>query len=161
MTFVPTGLPIPIPLFYEKLAWDLKNVIGLEIATHWSYPKPTPSIFGFIALFGQLIDFFTKPDYLLHQQVPPEGMALEFKVGRNAISLPSYLGGIELGVREPLPTLNVYESTARLLDALKTGDAGLLIQAIPLRYQDQWIRIGRRELRFGPLFLEAAWCITT
>lgn len=158
---VPTGLPIPIPLFYRELAWDLKSVVGLELATHWSYPKPAPSIFGFVALFGKLIDFFTKPDYLLHQQTPPAGMALEFTVGRNAIALPPYLGGLELGLKEPLPALDIYQSTARLLDALKTGNASYLIQAIPLRYEEQWIRIGQHELRFGPLFLEAAWCITT
>ncbi|TQV84350.1 hypothetical protein [Aliikangiella coralliicola] len=158
----PTALPIPIPLFYKKLGWDLKNLLGLEINSHWSYPQPSASIFDLAGLFSKLVNFFKNPDYLLHKQPQPENLELEFTLGRNALCLPSYLGGAEIGLPKPLPPLNVYRSTARLLDAMKTGNASYFIEAVPLRHNGNWIRIGEVELSFGPLtLLKASWCITT
>ena len=161
MIVAPTGLPVPIPLFYTKLAWDLRNFIGLEIHTHWAYPKPDPSIFGLVQLFRNMLSYFTQPKTLLHKQPQPPGLALKFTVGQNLIVLPKYLGGGSLGLEQPLPPLNVYESTSRLLDSMKTGNLGYLITAIPLQIGQNWCRIGAQRVSLGPLYAEAAWCITT
>ncbi len=158
----PTALPIPIPLFYKDLGWDLKSITGLEIQTHWSYPKPNPSIFAFITLFSDLKKFFRDKTYLLHEAPQPKDLVLEFQVGRNFVTLPPYLGGKMLGQSEPLDAVNAYESTARLLDAMKTGNLGYLIESIPLRQSGKWIRLGHEKISFGPVTLvECAWCVTT
>jgi hypothetical protein len=60
-----------------------------------------------------------------------------------------------------LPPLKVTDSLTRLPDSLKTGNAGYAIEAIPLKLEDRWIRIGGVDVRFGPLEIDAAWCIST
>lgn len=158
---VPTAAPVPIPLFYKELGLDLKHIVGLEVQAHWKFPKPELGLAEIAGFVGQYKQFFTDKSYLLHQQPEPGDFSLALTIGENYIKLPDYLGGAALGLRNELPEINIYGTFARLLDGLKTGNAGYLIQAIPLRHGDQWIRIGHEEIGFGPLYLGAAWCITT
>ena len=161
LAVLPTAAPVPVPLFYSQLAWELNNVLGMQIGIHWSFPQPEGGLFAFIGLFDRLRQFFCDPSYLLHTQGFPAGLQLKLAIGPNFLSLPPYLGGGILGLRDDIHPLDIGDSVARLLDALKTGNPAYLIQAIPLKVGDRWIRVGNQEIRFGPLSLSAAWCITT
>jgi hypothetical protein len=158
---MPVPAMVPLPIFYNQLGIDFKHFLGLDVQSYWSLPKPELGIIAVFAFVAQYIRFFTVKSYLLHEQEQPKNFALHFTVGRNYLRLPSYLGGKTLGLTKTLPDLDIYDCLARFFDGLKTGNPTYLIQAIPLRYHDTWIRIGDEELRFGPLFLRAAWCITT
>ena len=158
---MPTGLPLPIPLFFSHLGLDYRDILGFDIQAHWSYPDPELGVFESISLFTDLLAFFKNPDYLLHQEGFAETLGLELTIGENFITLPGYLGGQTLGLQSPLPTLSVGDSVARFLDFLKTGNAGYAITAIPLQHEGTWIRIGSQEIKFGPLVIGMSWCITT
>ncbi|MEM8898550.1 MAG: hypothetical protein AAGC85_10615, partial [Bacteroidota bacterium] len=60
-----------------------------------------------------------------------------------------------------LPDLDLADSIARMLDSFKTGRMGYAIEAIPLRYDGNWLRIGHEQVELGPLYFGVAWCITT
>ena len=158
---MPTGLPVPIPLFFSHLGLDYRDILGFDIQAHWSYPDPELGVFETIALFTDLLEFLTNPDYLLHKEGFAETLGLVLTIGENFITLPAYLGGQTLGLQKALPALSAGDSVARFLDFLKTGNAGYAITAIPLRHEDTWIRIGRQEIHFGPLVMGMSWCITT
>ena len=176
LAIAPTAVPMPIPFFFGELGLDLQAFTGIAMQAHWKYPKPTPSIFGFVDLFSQVFSFFTEKEFLLHEQAPPDGLALSLTIGENYIGLPEFLGGGQLGLTSEVVeglshgtqsdfSIDVYDNMARFLDFLKTGNAGYLIEAIPLKQtvgsHTTWIRVGSKDIEFGPIQLNAAWCITT
>jgi hypothetical protein len=161
-----TGLPIAVPIFYDDLGFEYRDLLGLEMQSHWSFPEPDLSLGDAVALVSALLRFLTDREYLLHRGGAPDALPLTFSIGPNFVTLPDYLGGASLGPRARLPTVDVADTAARLFDGLKTGNAGYVIEAVPLRISRgdgtvAWIRVGRHQIAFGPLTLEAAWCITT
>ena len=163
---IPMSAPLPIPLFYRQLGWEYRNVLGLGMQLHASFPDPQPSLSDWIALLGDLVKFFTDMGYYLHEPDHlPHGMNLEFTLEPTALSLPAYLGGATLGSTRNLPSLSVSNTLARALDSAKSGNLGWLIQSIPLNYTQSgktvWIRVGREQIAFGPLQFAVGWCITT
>ncbi len=158
---VPTAFPVPIPLFFNNLSLDYRDILGFNIQANWSCPDPQLDVFKTISLFSELFQFFKEPDYLLQNENFAETLGLKLTIGENFITLPSYLGSRTLGLHHSLPTLSLGDSVARFLDFLKTGNAGYAITAIPLQHDGKWIRIGSKEIHFGPLGMGMSWCITT
>jgi hypothetical protein len=158
---IPSGLPVLVPLFYNHLGFEYRDLLGLEIQAHWHFPDPEPSLPDYLLLIKSLVDFLMDPAYLLHERGLPEGMRPRLTIGANYLRLPEFLGGRTVGPTEALPALDAGDSVARFLDFMKTGNAGYAITAIPLRYEDTWIRIGSQEIHFGPLVIGMSWCITT
>ena len=158
---LPTAFPVPIPLFFTNLGLNYRDILGFNIQANWSYPDPQLNVFETISLFSELYQFFKEPEYLLHKEGFGETLGLKLTIGKNFITLPSFMGSTTLGLQYALPTLAIGDSVARFLDFLKTGNAGYAITAIPLQHEGKWIRIGSEEIRFGPLELEMSWCITT
>lgn len=160
-----TAAPVAVPIFYSDLGWEYRDLLGLELQTHWRFPEPDVSIGDFATLIGGMVQFLNDEDFLLHRSGAPEALPLSLTVGPNFVTLPDYLGGASLGPKENLPSFDVTDSVMRLLDGLKTLNAGYLITAIPLKIEkpgdDIWIRVGHRSVSFGPLAFEAAWCVTT
>jgi hypothetical protein len=161
LVVMPTGIPLAIPLFFDELGLEYKDVLGREIQSRWQYPQPEMGLLEYLQLFTALFQFFTKDDYLLHKAGLSDVIPLQLTIGINKIRLPDFLGGGTIGLSRALPPVNVTDSVTRLLDSLKTGNAGYAIEAIPLKNEDRWIRIGGVDVHFGPLELTAHWCITT
>ncbi|MCL6417295.1 hypothetical protein MIB92_16670 [Aestuariirhabdus sp. Z084] len=166
LALIPMAAPMPIPLFYREFGWELKNMLGLGLEFHASFPDPEPTLIDWITLIASLLNFFQHSDYYLHDEGHlPAGMALPFTLGPSLIKLPDYLGGGSLGTKQALPALSVSDTLARALDGIKTGNAGWVIQSVPLKYQSNnqthWIRIGSQTIHFGPLDIIAGWCIST
>ena len=86
---------------------------------------------------------------------------MKFTLGENFIGLPDFLKCEPLGLTQELPAVSAYDNVSRLLDSMKTANLGYLIEAIPLRVNDSWIRVNKLNVNFGPLEFEVAWCITT
>ena len=150
------GLPIPIPLFYDELAYDRLGLDGTELRTHWRFPKPKLDAGAISRLFSQFQRFFTVADARLDPDTPPGGLDLAFTIGPNALQLPAYLGGALLGSTQDLATVRVYGGLARTLNFLKTGDIDEIVQAVPIE-----ARTGTVQVAFAPLEAEATWLITT
>jgi len=55
-----SGIPIPIPLFYEELSFSRLGIEGLGVGTSIKLPKPEIGIKDILAKFTGLKDFFTK-----------------------------------------------------------------------------------------------------
>ncbi len=157
------ALPVPIPLTYDTLNWNYQAWTGFRLLADWHLQEQS----NLFAVIGSLIPFFSNPDAKLHDPPNEKNFALDLTIGPNYIALPDYLGGAVLGLQKALPTMDLAYGIKCFLDAMKFGNAGYLIQAIPLRnpQTDGFIRIGSQKggAAFGPLRFEAAlgWCITT
>jgi hypothetical protein len=162
---VPVGVGVPVPLFYDDIGWEYRDAFGLALQCHATFRDPEPSLTDWLALLRDLFAFFTQDDYYLHEHGCPPGMRTDFDIGPTAIALPAYLGEATLGPVGGLPPLPVTDTLARVLDGIKSGNVGWIIEAVPLKRRgpdgDTWIRVGRETVRFGPLEIGAAWCITT
>lgn len=161
-----SGAPIIAPVFYDEIGFEYRDLLGVRMESHWHFPEPDLSLGDMVVLIGAMVRFLTQPPYLLHQSGAPAALPLDFTIGPNFIALPDYLGGAVLGPQTALPSIDVSDSMARVLDGFKTGNVGYLIEAVPLKAPRpgggvDWIRVGRRDIAFGPLTLEAAWCVTT
>jgi hypothetical protein len=163
---IPMAAPLPIPLFYKQVGWEYRDLFGIGMQFHASFPDPQPSLMDWVALIGGLVKFFSQKKYFLHDKGNlPAAMALDFTLQPTTLSLPSYLGGVTLGPTRNLPALSVSDTLARALDGIKAGNLGWVIQAVPLKYSKSgktaWIRVGREKIVFGPLQFTVGWCVTT
>lgn len=163
LAVLPPAFPMPIPLFYDDLQWELRSWIGLGLTTDWKNRLRM----DLLATGGDLLRFFSQKAFLLSEQAG-DGFDIQFQIGPNFIALPEFIGGKTLGqTRAVTPALPAGESLKRLLDSLKTGNPAYLITAIPLHdpAQQIWYRLGRMQdaVRFGPLTFGAGlgWCVAT
>jgi hypothetical protein len=150
------GIPIPVPLFFDELGVEYLYLEGLELQTHWGFPRPTLSASDAAHIFKDFENFFTQRDHLLDASNPPAGLDLRLVVGPNYIQLPKYLGGKSLGSRDEKTVVSAYSNLAHLLNALKTLSLNELIQALPLEK-----RVGSEQVSFASMTLVVNWLITT
>jgi hypothetical protein len=151
-----TGIPIPVPLFFDQLGIEYLGLEGLELQTHWGFPKPHLNATDAARIFKDFENFFTQRDHLLDASTPPEGLDLKLVIGPNFVKLPEYLGGKSLGSRDETIIVSAYSNLAHLLNALKTLSLNELIQALPLEK-----RVGHEQVSFASMTLVADWLITT
>jgi hypothetical protein len=150
-----TGIPIPIPLFYDQVGYEYLGLEGLELQAHLGF-KPRIQIGQVQAAFGQFEAFFTQRDALLDPNQISNVFELALEVGPTYIKLPKYLGGSVLGPQGGLPPLRPVKTIAHVLNAMKTLSLSEIVQALPL---DR--RVGAVDIEFACLRARAAWAITT
>lgn len=151
-----TGIPIPVPLFYDQLGIEYLGIEGVGLQAHSAFPMPKVGLSTLTELFSNLKQFFSDREFLLDPQAPPGGTNLVFALDNNYLQLPEYLGGAVLGQKNDAVVIDVYASVAQMLNALKTLTLNRLIQIVPLEK-----RVGRARASFGFLGLEANWLLTT
>jgi hypothetical protein len=151
-----TVIPIPVPLFFDELGLDYLGLEGLALQTHWRFPKPKLSMGDAAKIFSDFEKFFTDRSYLLDANTPPQNMDLVLTIGPNYIQLPKYLGSQMLGSKDDKTVVSSYANLAHLLNALKTLSLNEIVQALPL---DR--RVGKQQVLFACMTLEADWLITT
>ncbi len=149
-------IPIPLPLFFDELGLDYLGLEGLALQTHWRFPKPKLSMGDAAKIFSDFEKFFTDRSYLLDASTPPQNMDLVLTIGPNYIQLPKYLGSQMLGSKDDKIVVSSYTSLAHLLNALKTLSLNEIVQALP---PDK--RVGKQQVSFACMTLEADWLITT
>jgi len=160
---LPSGFPLPIPLFYDRIALDYKNILGFEFETAWGNPDPDWGLSNYLGLIFSLIAFTTDKAYLFSENEFEKTLNTRLVIGTQRLKLPVFLGGREL----KLPIQDISLDTGKLIgglfDFFKTGNPRYAIQTIPLKAgAGHWIRVGAIDLDFGPLLeIKANWCITT
>jgi hypothetical protein len=148
-----TAVPIPIPLFCNKLGIDYKGLLGIDASASWSFPEPTleiATLFGEASgLWGFVSDSTTRF---------PTAIRLPFTIGESYIALPPYLGkGHYVGVKGA----NVFEGdaanlVAHVANGVKFFSLYEALLAIPIEK-----RIGARTITLGPLAVSADWIVCT
>lgn len=151
-----TGIPLPIPLFFNELALEYYGLEGAIFQTHFEFPMPQPDMAEVLTAFDQFKQFFTDRDYLLDPKTMPQELLLPFTIGANYLQLPEYLGGKMLG-SEDKQTHNVGEPVVHLLNAIKTLSIDEIVQAVPL----QPYRMGSHRVAFAGIEFGTDWLITT
>ncbi len=154
-----TGIPLPVPLFFDQLGIEYHGIENLDFQVHGAFPNPLKNLglSDFVKLLKALGKFITDSDYLLDATTLPHLLPV-FTLGPNTIQLPPYLGGKTL-VDPADPrynlTLDANESVPHLLNFLKTLNLNEIIQSIPLEN-----RVGQQQVSFGALKMDADWLIT-
>ncbi|GHO79570.1 hypothetical protein KSD_73410 [Ktedonobacter sp. SOSP1-85] len=154
-----TGIPLPVPLFFDQLGIEYHGIENLNFQVHGAFPNPLKNLglSDFVKLLKALGKFITDSDYLLDATTLPHLLPV-FTLGPNTIQLPPYLGGRTL-VDPTDPrynlTLDANESVPHLLNFLKTLNLNEIIQSIPLEN-----RVGQQHISFGSLEMDADWLVT-
>jgi hypothetical protein len=169
-----TGIPIPIPLFYERLGGDYLGIEGLGLGMQWSFPMPAGGVFDLIGLFTDMKPFFFDKDYYLPAPGDPgydaaeddlfakHKLGLDFSIKPAYLTLPEYLGGKTLGYAGAAQTdsaawsVSLTQAFAQIMNTMKNPQLGRYVRMLPL---DK--RVGAERIEFGPMEASAAWAITT
>lgn len=156
-------VPIPIPLFYDKLGFEYWGIEGLQFGGGISLKMPHFNFVEVIKQVGLFKDFFTDKTVFLHPDEPPQDMDIAPSTGPNYIQLPAYLGSGMLGDRELVHQVSAYGLAAGFLNRLKQLllEAGKLtindlIQVVPL---DDRVKAG--EVTVAGITAGGAYAITT
>ena len=163
LIILETGIPVPIPIFFDQLGLEYLGLEGVHFQVHGSFPDPldTLGLSDFTKLFSQLGDFFTHADSVLGSDLPK--LLPVLTIGPNAIQLPQYMDSKQLIRADDTrfnTTVDSNPALVTLLNTLKRLTLNSIITAIPLPYR-------RGELSdvtsFAGLRLKAQsqWLITT
>ncbi|MCB9231502.1 MAG: hypothetical protein H6581_07560 [Bacteroidia bacterium] len=148
------GVPIPLPIFYDRIGMESMGLEGVGIQTHLSLPAP--DLGGATTLLSTLKEFFSDPKVRLDPDHAPGGFDLVLDVGNNNLRLPEYLGGKVLGTEGKSVEVSAWKGIASGMNFLKFLSINDLIQSIPINQ-----RVGSAETKFGFMKFDADWMLTT
>lgn len=153
-----TGIPIPIPMFYDEIGIEYLGLEGVNFETHAQFPMPSLNLAEVGQILSNFRQFFSDRNFLLNPDDAPTDVNLRFTLplSGNFLQLPEYLGSQRLGSTASGIEIDAYRNLANLLNGLKTLSVNRLIQAMPLEY-----RVNSVGLDFGPAAINAGWLMTT
>ncbi len=137
-----TSVPIPIPLFYDKLSIDHGTTLGDKIYGELRCPEPSLNIQELGALFGEFVQFASDENHLLDDDLELANVDLKFQVGPGFIRLPDMLGGVSLGdPSKDLLDVSAYEVLANVLNAGKQFSFLSLFDELPAESRSGAVKI--------------------
>jgi hypothetical protein len=159
-----TGIPIPIPVFFDDFGIDYYYLEGVKLSAHFGFPKPLLDFSEVTKVISDMYNFFTQRSAMMPEK-PPGHFDLKFIIGQSPaiegekgnpieLGLPKYLGGQALKVR--YAEVSAYKAVAHFMNWCKTFSINEIIQAIDIDY-----RVGKEKLNFFGLEAEVDWAITT
>ncbi len=150
-----SGIPIPIPIFYEKLGIDINHPTGLILKASVSFNPLTKNDFSTIAgTVSGLYKFITIESEELK---PEEGIQLEAHIGETYIQLPAFLDSRILGVKgNNLASIDFSKIFANFMNGVKFFRLKDVLTGIPLEN-----RFGEANPKFGPIEFLGVWAATT
>ena len=160
---VPSGLPVPIPLFYDRIEYNYRDVLGTQLQTSWNNKEPDWGVSDYIKVFQALVSFFGQKLYLFSEHNFDQMLNMRLGIGMQRLTMPAFLGSGHIVLNTRNVELNTGRMIGGIFDFFKTGNPQYAIQSIPLKASDSvWIRLGNINLNFGPILdIKANWCITT
>jgi hypothetical protein len=152
-----TGVPVPIPLFYDRLALEYRGIEGIEVEAHVGFPEPDLNPMAYLSLLLNFIDFIRKPEARINPNLIPEKAGLRFFMSRWFIRLPGYLGGHLIGNdKDRFVNENLVQRVAQVLNGIKH----VSMDDILLIMQEYKLTTGKESVAFGPVWLTADWAIS-
>lgn len=157
------GIPIPIPLFYDKLGVSYKGLDGFELESVFKFPQPRLELKSIGILFNEIIDFFGKGEDIDTEKLDDVAIG-DYTIGANYIRFPKYVSTEEddptvgklLGTQQGF-TIKPVKLIGALLNAIKNGSINDLIQVVPV--ED---RVGKIDLKiFNVLQTHCEYALTT
>lgn len=82
-------VPIPIPVFYDKLGMEYKGIEGVGLQAHAEFSQPEFDILYLLKFLNSVKEFLTDPSKRLISI--PENNDLEFKLNNCYLELPKYI----------------------------------------------------------------------
>lgn len=166
-----TGIPIPIPLYFDKLGLDFQGPLGTSVASSVSF-TPKLELAEFFAALGDVWGFLSKDKSTLLPDKPKQVFSATLALNESFIELPRFLGdgdtpgaGKVLGVKgKPVFEVDlakavidaVYPTIAHTLNGIKLFSIREFVAAIPFEQ-----RVNNVSLALGPVHISAGWAVTT
>jgi hypothetical protein len=161
-----TQVPIPIPLFYDKIGFSSISLSGTEAKGSLSFPFPSiglNELKNCAVLIGELVGFFKDGKSIDWPKIG-EMDFLKFKVGPTYVKLPKYVAtekgsneGKLIGTKEGFDDIGPLKILAAVMDAIQEKSINKLIRSISLER-----RVNNFDmLLFGLLELECKYAFTT
>lgn len=152
-----TQVPIPIPLFYDKLSMNYVGVLGDEMHGEIRFPQPALNIMELAGLFGELLQFASDPDHLLDPNLSLSQSDLKFDIGSSYLRLPTAMGHRRLGkARGDVANISAYQTIAQLLNGAKTFSPQAFVESVP-----QDVRFGTFDQSSLGLRHQWKWALAT
>lgn len=152
-----TGVPIPIPVFYDDLGLDLLGLEGLGLGLKLQFPEPKAGPMDIVALLKDMWPFFSDKDVLLDRNIlDKHNLGLQYSIDPAYVQVPKYVGGKQLGSRDAVLDVGISQALVDMLNTLKRPRLGRIVRLIPLEK-----RVGADDVSFGPMTFDAAWAVTT
>ena len=155
-----TEIPIPIPLFYKELGFDMVGVEGVNIQAHAHFGWDQPILSSIAKALLDIYKFVTDENYHLPVKNPPQIFPV-FKLNDWYIELPGYLGGQIIGQKGELVKIDFNTYGAYLLNGIKFFSLRDFISLIPVEYRVNSVGAHVPIKNFVCIDMEAAWLITT
>ncbi|MBB5394803.1 hypothetical protein [Mucilaginibacter sp. AK015] len=144
-----TGIPIPVPLFYENILFKFKGIEGLDIHTSISFPQPKVNVMKVLKIASDLKKLFSEGKDLdvtyplsIQKDGGEPGFNLVFDAGPFYMRLPKYVArgedekGLLLGWTNNYRLLDLMNLAGILLNGInhliKEKTPAYLVQALPL-----------------------------
>lgn len=150
------GVPVPIPLFYDRIGFEYTGIEGIGLSANVSFPKPPLNGAAAMELFSAIRTFVKDDRALLDPKTPPGGVDLAFTFRDEFLAAPEYLGGGVLGTRGKDIRVGTWEHVARMMNFFKTFSVNDFIGSVPLSR-----RVGSAEHRFAFMRFDSDWLLTT
>ncbi len=150
----PVPVPIPVPLFYDRLGIDSQGIEGTHFKANAIFRTPEADPMGILKMLLSMKAFFTKKEAKLVNN--PKAPQLEFKLEDCYLKLPPFLGGALLGAEGEVLKLNAMDQIVEWLNLIKFFNPVEAMLAIPIIH-----RFGEKEVKFGPLSMQAHWLFTS
>lgn len=135
IVFYQAGVPIPIPVFYDKLGIDYYGLGDISFRSSIGFKKPKLNVGEIGKLFGDLVQFLTNKNFPLDPKAPYTDCNLKFEIGPAYVDSGKPLGNKIIGFRDGLPIPSVYELVANLLNGIKFMRMEDLLRVIPVNYR--------------------------
>ena len=175
-----TAIPIPIPVYFERLKVDYLDVLGFAYTAHAYYDKPELSLAGLIDLFKEFVDFIKDNQHRLDLSEKAAKLFPAFYLSNWYIQLPEWIGKDKyLGFKvedidgEPeeeqekkekeeaffaIDTAAIMQKTLNNIKFLSFED---LIRKIPEKYRAGDVDLATRPFLGLTLEAGAKWVVTT
>jgi len=153
-----TGVPIPIPLFYDKLGFECTTLVGGNVQAHIGFPRPRLNMMALLKAIANFKKFISDEKYFLSPNNPPNGLDIVLRLPNNFLKLPKYLGGHEIGIVGDFE-ISSYAVVSQALNLCKKPSIKGLVELIPSK--NRVGKIGGGQL-LGPIRIpNVQWIITT
>ena len=157
-----TGIPIPVPVFYNQLAIEFNTINGAELRSHIKFPNPAADITGIFGIFSGLYAEFNRLYQNPGAELNPDALGesdLCFSLADCYLKLPDYLGGRVIGYQGPEYSIKAYNTIATVINNARNFSLKSFISEtitnIPTEY-----RSGSEAIEFGPFGLQISWLLS-